>query len=76
MKLAILVSLSKDAFEQRTSTGSGLFSFWTVVLPNFWTNRLYDSKDTLKYKFGIVKVLENENELTSGWRALPKIAFA
>ena len=28
VKLATLVSLSKDAFERRTSTGSGFFSFF------------------------------------------------
>ena len=34
VKLATLVSLSKDAFERRTSIGSGLFFiFWTAVLP-------------------------------------------
>ena len=31
----IIVNLSKDVFERRTSTRSGLFSFWTVVLPIF-----------------------------------------
>ena len=41
-------SLSKDVFERRMSIVSGLFffHFWTVVFPNFWTNRLYNSKDT------------------------------
>ena len=29
--------------------------FWTVVCPNVWTNRLYSSQDTKKYKFGSVK---------------------
>ena len=33
----IVVSLSKDVFERRTSIGSGLFFlFWTVVLPKFF----------------------------------------
>ena len=42
-----LVSLSKDVFERRTSTGSGLFFiFGRRFCPNFWTNRLYNSKDT------------------------------
>ena len=62
----ILVSLSKDAFERRTSTGSSLFNFWKVFCSDFWTNRLYNCKNTWKYKFGSVKVLENEKDLTSG----------
>ena len=63
----ILVSLCKDVFEQRTSTGSGpFFIFGRCFCPQFWTNRLYKSKNTWKYKFGSVKVLENEKDLTSG----------
>ena len=43
---AILLSLSKDVFEGRTSTGSGLFLiFGRWFCPNFWTNRLFNSKD-------------------------------
>ena len=64
----ILVRLSKDVFERRTSTGSGLFffNFGRCFSSDFWTSRLSNSKNTWKYKFGTVKVLENEKDLTSG----------
>ena len=42
----ILVSLSKDIFKRRTSTGSGLFSFLDAGFAQIWTNRLYNNKDT------------------------------
>ena len=51
------VSLSKDVFERRTLTGSGLLSLDAGFTQLFLTNRLYNSKDTQKYKFGSVKVL-------------------
>ena len=41
---------------------------WAVFLPKFWTNRLYNKKETKKYKFGIVNLFWNEKDLTSGWR--------
>ena len=61
-------SLSKDVFERHMSIVSGLFffHFWTVAFPNFWTNRLYNSKDTQEYKFGSIKVISDEKEQTSG----------
>ena len=51
----VSVGLSKDVFERRTLAGSGILyaGFAQFVL----TNRLYNSKDTKKYKFGSVKVL-------------------
>ena len=43
---AILVSLSKDVFERRMSTGSGLFSFlYGGFAQIFGQNRLFNSKD-------------------------------
>ena len=43
----LLVRLSKDVFERRTSTGRGLFSFFDgEFAQKFWANRLYNSKDT------------------------------
>ena len=33
------------------------FNFGQWFCPNFWTNSLYDSKDTQKYKFRSVKLL-------------------
>ena len=60
-------SLSKDVFERSMSIVSGLFfHFWTAVFLNFWTNRLYNSKDTQEYKFGSIKVISDEKEQTSG----------
>ena len=62
--------LSKDVFKRPMSTESGLFFiFGRWFCPNFWTNRLYNNKDNQKYKFGSVKVLQNEKDLTSGWLA-------
>ena len=43
----LLVRLSKDVFERRTSTGRGLFSFFEGdFAQTFWANRLYNCKDT------------------------------
>ena len=40
----------------RTSTGSGLFSFfWRWFRANFQSNRLYNSKEAKEYKFYIIK---------------------
>ena len=51
------VSLSKDVFERRTLAGSGLLILYAGFAQFILTNRLYNSKDTKKYKFGSVKVL-------------------
>ena len=40
--------------------------FGRCFCSDFWTSRLYNSKNTWKYKFGSVKGLENEKDLTSG----------
>jgi len=42
--LLLVVSLNKDVFERRTSTGSGLLSVLDGG-PKFWTNRLYKGKE-------------------------------
>ena len=62
----ILVSLSKDVFERRTSTGSIFLIFGRCFCSDFWTNRLYNGENTCKYKFSSIKVLKNEKDLTSG----------
>ena len=42
-----LLIISKEVFERRTSTGSGINRNRTVwFCPNSWTDRLYNSKDT------------------------------
>ena len=42
-----IVSLSKDVFERRMSTGSGLFFIFGLrFCTKLWKNRLYNSKDT------------------------------
>ena len=51
------VSLSKDVFERRRLAGSGLLILDAGFAQFFVTNRLYNSKDTQKYKFGSAKVL-------------------
>ena len=51
------VSLSKDVFERRTLAGSDLLILDTGFAQFFLPNRLYNSKDTQKYKFDSVEVL-------------------
>lgn len=51
------VSLSKDVFERHTLAGSGLLILDAGFAQFVWTDRLYNSKDTKKHKFGSVKVL-------------------
>ena len=52
-----------------TSTGSGLASFLSgIFCQNFWSDRLYDKKETKKYKCGIVSLFLNE-DLTENFRA-------
>ena len=53
----VSVGLSKDVFERRTLPGSGLLILYAGFAQFVLTNRLYNSKDTKKYKFGSVKVL-------------------
>ena len=53
-----------------TSTGSGLSSFLGgIFCQNFWSDRLYDKKETKKYKCGIVNLFWNEEDLTDSFRA-------
>ena len=47
---------------------------WTC--PNFQANSVYRGKGTEQCKFGSVKACEKEKELTSGWCASLKNAFA
>ena len=47
---------------------------WTC--PNFRANGVYRSKGTEQCKFGSVKACKKEKELTSGWCASLKNAFA
>ena len=56
-------SLSNNVFERRTSTGSGLFSFFDGGFA------LYNSKEAKEYKFYIIKACQEGKYLTSGWRA-------
>ena len=46
-----IVSLSKDVFKRRTSTGSGFFHLWAVVFPKFSLSRLHSSKETFNTNF-------------------------
>ena len=61
-------SLSNSVFERRTSTGSGLFTSLGsgLVTKNPRVNNLHKRKETLQYKFVIVKAYEKGEGLTSG----------
>ena len=63
----IVVSLSKEVFERRMSTGSGLFFiFGQWFCTKLWKNRLYNSKDRLR----------NTNSLASRSFKMKKTALA
>ena len=60
-------SLSNSVFERRTSTGSRLFASLGsgLVTKNPRVNHLHKRKETLQYKFVIVKAYEKGEGLTS-----------
>ena len=74
----VLGSLSKDAFERRTSTGSDLFSFFDWGFAQIFSQIASITVKKLRNTnyFYIVKACEEGKCLTSGWRPSLKKAFA